>query len=127
MYTPELTPSPNAANFATNLRWCNSAEGMTMQPINTYVVGTIFLLPVSRNEENAARTFKLSNRTHGTAETPIEGWNFIAGDLTAADRITGHLVIISRRLGANLNECPNLNAYANRLEIRAAFKIAPPA
>ena len=124
MYAPELTPGPDTANFATYLQWLNYAEGMIMPPINNYVVETILLPPERRNEENAARALKLLNRTLGAAEAHMEGRNFIADDFTIADTITGHAVIMSRRLGANFSECPNLNAYADRLENRDAFKIA---
>ena len=124
MYAPELTPGPDTANFATYLQWLNYAEGMIMPPINNYVVETILLPPERRNEENAARALKLLNRTLGAAEAHMEGRNFIADDFTIADTITGHAVIMSRRLGANFSECPTLNAYADRLENRDAFKIA---
>ena len=124
MYAPELTPGPDTANFATYLQWLNYAEGMIMPPINNYVVETILLPPERRNEENAARALKLLNRTLGAAEAHMEGRNFIADDFTIADTITGHAVIMSRRLGADFSECPNLNAYADRLENRDAFKIA---
>jgi len=124
VYAPELTPGPDAANFATYLQWLNYAEGMIMPPINNYVVETVLLPPERRNEENAARALKLLNRTLGAVETHMEGRDYIAGDFTIADTITGHAVIMSRRLGANFSECPNLNAYANQLESRDAFKIA---
>ena len=49
---------------------------------------------------------------------------YIAGSFTVADTITGHAVIMSRRLGADFSERPNLVAYADRLESRSAFKAA---
>ena len=124
LYAPALTPGPDALNFATYLQWLNYAEGMIMPPINNYVVETILLPPERRNEENAARALKLLNRTLGAAETHMEGRDYIAGDFTIADTVTGHAVIMSRRLGADFSECPNLNAYADQLESRDAFKIA---
>ena len=50
--------------------------------------------------------------------------DFIAGDFTVADTITGHAIIMSRRLGADFGNCPNLASYADRLEARPAFKTA---
>ena len=123
-YAPELTPGPDAKNFATYLQWLNYAEGMIMPPINNYVVETILLPPERRNEEIAARSLKLLNRTLGAVEGHMEGQSFLAGNFTVADTITGHAIIMSRRLGADFSDCPNLNAYANRLEERDAFKAA---
>ena len=123
-YAPELTPGPDAANFAMYLQWLNYAEGMIMPPINNYVVETILLPPDRRNPEMAARALKLLNRVLVAAEAHMEGRDFIAGDFTIADTITGHAVIMSRRLGADFGNSPNLAAYADRLEARPAFKSA---
>lgn len=123
-YAPGLTPGPDAANFATYLQWLHYAEGMIMPPINNYVVETILLPPERRNPELAARALKLLNRVLGAAEAHMEAREFIAGEFTVADTITGHAVIMSRRLGADFGQCPNLNAYADRLEARPAFKAA---
>ncbi|MDF1722421.1 MAG: glutathione S-transferase family protein [Minwuia sp.] len=123
-YAPELTPGPEAANFAMYLQWLHYAEGMIMPPINNYVVETILLPPDRRNEDNAKRALKLLNRTLGAAEAHMEGRDFMAGDFTVADTITGHAVMMSRRLGADFGNCPNLTAYADRLEARPAFKAA---
>lgn len=123
-YAPELTPGVDAANFAMYLQWLHYAEGMIMPPINTYVVETILLPPDRRNAEIAARALKLLNRVLGAAEAHMNGREYIAGDFTVADTITGHAVIMSRRLGANFEHCPNLSAYADRLEARPAFKAA---
>ena len=54
----------------------------------------------------------------------MNGREFIAGEFTIADTITGHAIIVSRRLGADFDDCPNLTAYADRLEARGAFKRA---
>lgn len=123
-YAPELVPGPDAANFASYLQWLNYAEGMIMPPINNYVVETILLPPERRNEEIAARSLKLLNRTLGAVEEHMAGREFLADTFTVADTITGHAVIVSRRLGADFGERPNLTAYADRLEARDAFKRA---
>ncbi|MEQ8345147.1 MAG: glutathione S-transferase family protein [Sneathiellaceae bacterium] len=123
-YAPELTPGPDAANFAMYLQWLHYAEGMIMPPINNYVVETILLPPDRRNPELAARALKLLNRTLAAAEAHMAGRDFIAGDFTVADTITGHAVIMSRRLGADFGAAPNLSAYADRLEGRPAFQAA---
>jgi glutathione S-transferase len=123
-YAPELVPGPDDANFATYLQWLHYAEGMIMPPVNNYVVETILLPPERRNEQMAKRALKLLNKVLGAAEAHMEGRDFISGDFNIADTITGHAVIISRRLGADFSVLPNLSAYANRLEARPAFKAA---
>ena len=123
-YAPQLAPNPNAANFATYLQWLHYAEGMIMPPINNYVVETILLPPERRNEEIAKRSLKLLNRTLAAVETHMAGREFLADEFTIADTITGHAIVVSRRLGADFSESPNLSAYADRLESGEAFKKA---
>ena len=123
-YAPQLTPGPDAPNFAMYLQWLHYAEGMIMPPINNYVVETILLPPERSNPEIAARALKLLNRVLGAAEAHMADREFIVGDFTVADTITGHAVIMSRRMGADFSKCPNLSAYADRLEARPAFKAA---
>jgi len=123
-YAPGLAPGPKAQNFAEYLQWLHYAEGMIMPPINNYVVETILLPPERRNEEIAMRALKLLNRTLVAVEQHMDGRDFLAGDFTIADTITGHAVIMSRRLGAEFAELPNLSSYADRLEGRPAFQAA---
>ena len=123
-YAPQLAPGATAENFATFLQWLNYAEGMIMPPINNYVVETILLPPERRNEEIAKRSLKLLNRTLAAAEAHMENREFLADEFTIAETITGHAVIMSRRLGADFGTLPNLTAYADRLEAREAFKKA---
>ena len=123
-YAPALAPGPDAQNFAEYLQWLHYAEGMIMPPINNYVVETILLPPERRNDEIAMRALKLLNRTLAAVEHLMEGRDFLAGDFTIADTITGHAVVMSRRLGAAFENLPNLSAYADRLEARSAFQTA---
>jgi glutathione S-transferase len=58
------------------------------------------------------------------AEAYMAGREYIDGDFTIADTITGLAIIMSRRLGADFANFPNLGAYADRLEARPAFKAA---
>ncbi|MGR3344716.1 MAG: glutathione S-transferase family protein [Paracoccaceae bacterium] len=123
-YAPALTPGPEAANFAEYLQWLHYAEGMIMPPMSNYVVETILLPPERRNEEMAARALKLINRALGAVEMHMEGRDFLAGGFSVADTITGHAVIMSRRVEDNFSSLSNLSAYADRLETRPAFKAA---
>ncbi len=123
-YAPAMAPRPEARNFAEYLQWLHYAEGMIMPPINNYVVETVLLPPERRNDEIAMRALKLLNRTLAAAERHMEGREFLAGEFTIADTITGHAVIMSRRLDAEFENLPNLSAYADRLEARPAFVAA---
>ena len=123
-YAPALAPGPEAENFAEYLQWLHYAEGMIMPPVNNYVVETILLPPDRRNDEIAMRALKLLNRTLAASEAHMEGREFLAGGFTIADTITGHAVIMARRLGADFSNLPNLSAYADRLEARPAFQAA---
>ena len=123
-YAPELTPGPDAPNFADYLQWLHYAEGMIMPPINNFVVETILLPPERRSEEHAMRAKKLLGRTLAAVDQHMAGRDYLAGDFTIADTITGHAVIMSRRMGGDVTGMDNLNAYADRLEVREAFKRA---
>jgi glutathione S-transferase len=123
-YAPHLIRGAEAPNFAMYLQWLHYAEGMIMPPINNYVVETILLPPDRRNPEMAARALKVLNRTLEAAEAQMAGREYIADSFTVADTITGHAVIMARRLGADFGPLPNLGAYADRLEARPAFKAA---
>ena len=123
-YAPNLTPRPDAPNFAQYLQWLHYAEGMIMPPINNYVVETILLPPERRNDEIAMRALKLINRTLLAIEKHMEGREFLADYFTIADTITGHAVIMARRFNADFSRLPNLSNYADRLEDRTAFQRA---
>ncbi|MEM7271339.1 MAG: glutathione S-transferase family protein, partial [Pseudomonadota bacterium] len=123
-HAPHLAPGPDAANYAEFLSWLHYAEGMIMPPINNYVVETILLPPDRRSEEHAMRAKKLLGRTLGAVDAHLAGREFLSGDFSIADTITGHAVIMSRRLGGDTAGMDNLNAYADRLEARDAFKAA---
>ena len=123
-HAPELVLGPTAADFAAYLQWLQYAEGMIMPPVNNYVVETILLPPERRSPKLAARALKLVSRAVGAMEAHLQGRDFLAGRFTIADTITGHAVIVSRRIGVNFEALPNLSAYADRLEARPAFKAA---
>ena len=70
------------------------------------------------------RAKKLVGRTLAAVDQHMAGREYLAGDFTIADTITGHAVIMSRRMGGDVTGMDNLNAYADRLEAREAFKRA---
>ena len=108
-----------------NLQWFNYAEGMIMPPINTIVVETILLPPERRNEVNVKRATKLLGQMLTSVEQQLEGKTFLLGEhLLAADFMTGHAVIMAKRLGADFSDKPNLLHYGEHLSQRPAFQTA---
>lgn len=123
-YGPSFAPSPDSSDFPVYLQWLHYAEGMVMPPVNNFVVETILLPPDRRNPDNAARALKLINRLLGALEKHMEGREHLVGDFTAADTITGHMSIMTQRLGADFSVLPNLSAYNDRLLARPAAEKA---
>ena len=119
-----MAPAPDSADFAPYLQWLHFAEGMLMAPVGTIVVETILLPPDRRNQTNVDRATKLLSRTLGAVEERLEGRDFLAGDFSGADIMTGHACTVSARLGADVSDKPNVQAYIERLEARPAFQKA---
>ncbi len=82
------------------------------------------LTPEKRNETNLARATKLLNRALAVLENYLEGKDFLAGQFSAADTITGHACIVTKSLGAELTDKPNIRAYRKRLLEREALQKA---
>ena len=118
--------APDAASpeFPAYLQWLHYAEGMIMSPINQIVVETMLLPPERRSEEHAKRNQKLLQRLVVAVDAHMEGREYLAGDFSAADTITGHACIMAGRLGADLSEMPHLTAYNERLLARPAAQKA---
>ena len=119
-----LSPSPESVNFPKYLQWMHYAEGMIMPPVNTIVVETVLLPPEKKNEANLARATKLLNRSLSVLETYLEDKEFLAGNFSAADTITGHACIVTKSLGADLSDKPNIREYRKRLLDRKALQNA---
>ena len=119
-----LSPSPKSSNFPNYLQWMHFAEGMIMPPVNTIVVETVLLPPEKKNDANLARATKLLNRSLSVLEIYLEGKEFLAGNFSAADTITGHACIVTKSLGADLSDKPNILAYRKRLLSRKALQDA---
>ncbi|MGE4325899.1 MAG: glutathione S-transferase family protein [Pseudodonghicola sp.] len=120
-----LQPPVGTKEFAQYLQWFHYCEGMIMPPINTIVVETILLPPERRSEANAKRAIKLLSQMLTAVETHMEGRDYLAGEFTAADIMTGHSVTVSREmLKLDFSGLPNLNAYADRLLARPALQKA---
>ena len=116
-----LAPAPSATDFAPYLQWLHYAEGMIMPPVNTIVVETRLLAPERRNQANADRALKLLSRMLVAVDAHLEGRQFLAGEFSGADIMTGHASTVAARLGADLSDKPHLAAYIARLNERPAL------
>ena len=117
-----FVPEMQTAEFAAYLQWFHYAEGMIMPPMNTYVVETILLPQERRTEINVKRSVKLLGQMLTAVNTQLGDRNFLVGsDITAADFMTGHAVIMSHRFGIDMTATPNLLPYVERLSTRPAF------
>ncbi|MHA6261866.1 glutathione S-transferase family protein [Arenibacterium sp. CAU 1754] len=119
-----LVPATDSPEFPQYLQWLHYAEGMIMPPINTIVVETILLPPERRTELNVKRATKLLNQMLAAVERHMEGRDYLAGEFSGADVVTGHAVIVSQTLGGDFSDKPNLTAYAARLKERPALQKA---
>ena len=95
-----------------------------MPQMNIIVVETIFLPPEKRYEVNLARANKLLSKMLDVVEKNMENKNFLTGEFSAADMMTGHAVIMSKNLGIDFSNKPFLESYIKRLKARPALKKA---
>ena len=117
----KFAPDASSPEFPVYLQWLHYGEGMIMGPMNNYVVETMLLPPERRSDEHARRAFKLMARALEAVEDHMEGCEYLAGDFTAADTITGHACMMCGRFGVDLTSMPNVEAYVQRLTSRRAF------
>ena len=117
-----FVPRSNNSNFASYLQWFHYAEGMIMPPMNTLVVETILLPPERRTEVNVKRASKLLNQMLYAVNENLSDKAYLVGpEITAAEFMTGHAIIMSQRLGIDMQDKPYLIEYIKRLETRDAF------
>jgi len=117
-------PASTSPEFGTYLQWFHYAEGMIMPQVNIIVVESILLPEDRRNKVNLARATKLLTRMLTAVEEGLADHEFLAGDFSGADIMTGHACVVAARLGADLSDKPNVNAYTKRLEARLALQKA---
>ncbi len=119
-----LVPEVSSPEFPVYLQWLNYGEGMIMPPMNNYVVETILLKPERRSQEHANRALKLMGKTLQAVNSHLEGREYLAGDFTVADTITGHACVMCEKFNIDLSEMPNLKTYVDRLNARPALQKA---
>ena len=120
----QLAPTVDAPNFHKYLQWFHYREGMLMPPVNTIVVQTILLPEERRDASVLAQATKLLTRMLTAVEKELEGQDYIAGDFSGADIMSGHACIVAQRLGADVSDKPNVSAYIERLKGRDAYQRA---
>ena len=120
-----MRPAVDSADYPGYLQWLHYAEGMLMPQVNVIMEETFFLPPERRNDENVSRATKLLTRMLTAVEAHMaSGREFLAGDFSGADIMTGHACIVSKRLKADLSDKPNVAAYIDRLTERSAYQKA---
>ena len=119
-----MVPNSASPDYPTYLQWLHYAEGMIMPQINIIVVETIFLPEERRNQTNVDRATKLLTRMLPAVDMHLLDREFLAGEFSGADIMTGHACIVSGRLGADISDKPNVAAYIDRLEARPALQKA---
>ncbi len=119
-----LCPAVDAPEFPLYLQWLHYAEGMLMPPVNTIVVETILLPPERRNDTNVARATKLLGQMLSAVDAHMDGREYLAGDFSGADIMTGHACTVAARLGADIADKPNAAAYIERINARPALQRA---
>jgi len=117
-------PAPDSVDFPTYLQWLHYAEGMIMPPINSYMVETFFLPPERQSEVHAKRALKLLGQMMVAVDAALEERDYLAGDFSAADIMTGSAVMSAQRIGVALDTMPHLAAYVARLAARPALQRA---
>lgn len=119
-----MQPEVSSPEFPACLQWLHYAEGMLMPQVNVIVVETMFLPPDKRNPENLSRARKLLTRMLEPVDAALAGREYLAGEFSGADIMTGHACVVSSKLGADLSDKPNVAAYVERLLARPALRKA---
>ena len=116
-----LVPPLDSPAFAEYLQWLHYAEGMLMPQVNIIVVETRFLPEEKRNQTNVDRATRLLGKMLSAVDSHLEGREYLAGEFSGADIMTGHACVVASRLGADTKDKPNVRAYVERLLARPAL------
>lgn len=119
-----LMPKVSSPDFPAYLQWLHYAEGMIMPPVNTIVVETILLPPERRNQGNVDRATKLLGQMLSAVDQHLAGRDYLAGEFSGADIMTGHACTVAARLKADISDKPHVAAYIARINARPALQRA---
>lgn len=120
----QLKPAIESPLFPMYLQWFHYCEGMIMPPINIIVVQTILLPKERQNQEALNQAQKLLKKTLIPINKNLENKDFLIGEFSAADVMTGHSLYMANRLGAVEHEMTNIRKYLELIESRPAFQKA---
>ncbi len=120
----QLRPPTEASTFPEYLQWLHYAEGMLMPPVNSYMVETVFLPPERRSDEHVRRAQKLMGRMLAPLDAALAGRDYLIGEFSAADIMTGSAAISASQLGVDTSGLPALQGYVERLSRRPAYQKA---
>ena len=93
-----------------------------MAPIGNYVVETILLPPDRSSEIHAKRAIKLLGNLLKAVDAHLAERDYLAGEFTAADTVTGHACLISEQIGCEVSDLHNVTTYIERLRARPALQ-----
>ncbi|MEM9012805.1 MAG: glutathione S-transferase family protein [Pseudomonadota bacterium] len=116
-----LRPAPEDESFPHYLQWLHYAEGIIMPHVNVIVVETVFLPPERRNQVNVDRATKQLGRALAAVDAALARRDYLLGDFSGADIMTGHATIVAAGLGADLSAMTHLPGYVERLRARPAL------
>ena len=111
-------------NFHEYLQWFHFAEGMIMPPLNTIVVETVLLPPERKNEVNVKRATKILGQILNSVEDRLNQVEYLAGEFSAADIMSGHALIMADHHGIDFSEKPKCQKYIGKLMSRPSLKKA---
>ena len=120
----KLQPQVISDSFPSYLQWFHFAEGMIMPQVNIIVVETVLLSLNRRNDVNIKRAVKLLNQILNVVESRLQKVNYLTGDFSAADIMTGHATIMCAHHGVDLLDKPKCQNYIDRLMSRPELKKA---
>lgn len=116
-----LAPKVDDPAFADYLQWLHYSEGMLMPQVNIIVVETLFLPEEKRNQVNVDRATRVLSKMLSAVDERLQDRDYLTGEFSGADIMTGHACVVSKRLGADVSDKPNVAAYVERLMARPAL------
>tara|TARA_X000000950_G_scaffold1081_1_gene1180 strand:+ start:288 stop:899 length:612 start_codon:yes stop_codon:yes gene_type:complete len=119
-----LKPPIDSLEYPYYLQWFHFCEGMIAQPMNTIVVHTIILPPDRRDETVLGQAKRLASKSLSAIETALEGKEYLVGNFSGVEFMTGHCCTKLNMLGCVTEDMKNLKRYVNNIESRPAFQKA---
>ncbi|WP_299699888.1 glutathione S-transferase family protein [uncultured Tateyamaria sp.] len=117
-------PAESSADYPAYLQWLHYSEGMLMPQVNSYMVETFFLPPERQSKIHAKRAKKLLGQMLVPVDAALDSRDYLAGDFSAADIMTGSAAISAKGIGIDMSQMPRLVQYVDRLTTRSAYKKA---